>query len=118
MTDHTAKARELAVEIRELLPPLLRPSTPLEDGLVQQVLIKALREAAAVEREAGRLQGLREAASAVHCLRPSEHEMPGGKYAQMLAYPHVLKQWAADRDAVGDLIPADWRERLRGEVAK
>lgn len=52
MTDaHDEAARALDAEIRETLPPLLRPSTPLEDGLMRQIIAAALRKAAADERE-------------------------------------------------------------------
>lgn len=50
MTDaHDEAARALDAEIRETLPPLLRPSTPLEDGLMRQIIAAALRKAAADE---------------------------------------------------------------------
>ena len=52
MDAHDEAARALDAEIRETLPPLLRPSTPLEDGLMRQIIAAALRKAAADEREA------------------------------------------------------------------
>jgi hypothetical protein len=63
-----------------------------------------------------RLQALREAANAVHRLRPFEIEHIGGnRYLHDIVYPHVLKRWGDDRDAVADLIPKDWREQLQAE---
>ena len=49
---HDKAAKALDAEIRETLPPLLRPSTLLEDGLMLQIIAAALRKAAADEREA------------------------------------------------------------------
>jgi hypothetical protein len=41
-----AMARELRDELLEALPPLLRPTTPLEDGLVLQVIADFARRVA------------------------------------------------------------------------
>jgi hypothetical protein len=55
----------------------------------------------------GRRQGFREAASAVHCLRPSETDHIGGnRYVHDVVYPHVLNQFVKDRDTIVALVVA------------
>jgi hypothetical protein len=91
-TDFTAAAHQLAVEV----------SAALDDHNTAWVLT-AITAALANART----QALREAVIAVHVLRPSEHETGRNKYEAMLVYPHVLKRWVADRDAVAALLEKD-----------